>query len=98
MDLQYIIIRPIITEKTMKEAKNGKCSFEVLKEADKVRIKNAVEKKFSVQVTGVTTLIVKGKTKRIGKRRVETVRTSWKKAVVTLKKGQKIDMFDVSQE
>ena len=90
------IIAPLITEKSMSQAKLGKFTFKVDKEANKKAIKQVVEKRFGVSVVGVTTIIVKGKTQRVGARRAEVTITSWKKAVVTLKKGEKIDLFELA--
>lgn len=89
-----ILKRTIITEKSINEAKNGKYTFEVLKEFNKRQIKNVVEKKFKVDVVGVFTRIMKGKRKRVGPRRMEVQESPWKKATVILKKGQKIDLFE----
>lgn len=94
MNAYDIIIRPIITEKSMNQVGLGKFTFEVAKLADKKNIKQAIEEKFNVTVTSVATNIVKGKTARVGKRRTEITKSSWKKAVVGLAKDQKIDLFE----
>lgn len=92
--IQYDIIRrPVITEKTsiQKEVSN-QFTFEVDRMANRVEIKRAVEGIFNVKVAGVRTMQVKGKTKRrgwiVGKRR------DWKKAIVTLMPGERIDFFE----
>jgi large subunit ribosomal protein L23 len=90
-----IIIRPIITEKSMKEAELGKFTFQVAKDANKTNIKKAIEGQFSVNVTGLSTILVKGKRKRIGARRSEVKESVMKKAIATLKSGQKIDLFEM---
>lgn len=95
MDRTHIIKRPIISEKSMAAAKNGKFSFIVASDADKIEIKSAVEAQFNVTVTAVETIMQKGKTKRVGLRRMEKNVAPVKKAYVTLKEGQKIDMFDL---
>jgi large subunit ribosomal protein L23 len=88
-----IIRRPLITEKTniQKEVSN-QFTFEVDRMANRVDIKKAVEGIFNVKVAGVRTMQVKGKTKRrgwiVGKRR------DWKKAIVTLMPGERIDFFE----
>ena len=88
-----IIRRPVITEKTsiQKEVSN-QFTFEVDRMANRVEIKKAVESIFNVKVAGVRTMQVKGKTKRrgwiVGKRR------DWKKAIVTLMPGERIDFFE----
>jgi large subunit ribosomal protein L23 len=70
----------------------GKYAFEVDKGANKVQVKQAVEKAFKVNVTGVNIVTVRGREKRVGRRQV--VSGSWKKAVVTLKAGDKIQIFE----
>ncbi len=92
--IQYDIIkRPLITEKTttQKEAFN-QVTFEVDRSANRVEIKRAVEKIFNVKVERVQTLQVTGKRKRrgwiVGKRK------DWKKAIVTLMPGERIDFFE----
>ena len=94
--MQYTIIKPIITEKSMALANNGRYTFAVNKYSDKLAIKRAVEKTFNVNVVSIITTLVKGKTKRIGMKRTEKVEPSWKKAVVLVKSGQKIDLFEVA--
>ena len=88
-----IIRRPLITEKTsiQKEVAN-QVTFEVDRRANRIEIKKAVENIFSVNVTGIRTMQVKGKTKQRG--RILGKRRSWKKAVVTLAPGDRIDFFD----
>jgi len=70
----------------------GKYAFEVANEANKQQIKEAVEKAFKVKVTAVNVMTVPGKTKRVGRRMVLT--PSHKKAIVTLKPGDKIELFE----
>ena len=92
MHLYEVLRRPLVTEKnTMLQAQN-KYAFEVAKEANKPQIKQAVEKAFKVKVTAVNVITVPGKTKRVGRRQVQT--PSWKKALVTLKPGDKIEFFE----
>jgi large subunit ribosomal protein L23 len=88
-----IIKRPLITEKTslQKEALN-KVVFEVDRKANRVEIKQAVQKIFNVAVTGVQTAQVRGKFKRRGN--IIGKRKDWKKAIVTLKPGERIDFFE----
>lgn len=88
-----IIIRPIITEKTMTGTQNKKYTFEVDKKATKIDIKRAVEKLFGVQVNKVNTLHVRGQMRRQG--RTQGYTRSWKKAVVTLTDESKtIEFFE----
>ena len=93
MTLQEIIIKPLITERSMDGMEQKKYSFKVAKKATKSEVKKAIEKLFDVQVKKVNTMIMPGKTKRVG---VHTGRTSdWKKAVVTLTEESKtIEFFE----
>jgi len=84
-----ILKRPIITEKSLKRGKVGIYVFEVEKKSKKSQIKKEIEKTFA-------TIVVRGKTKRAGKARVEKKASDWKKAIVTLKTGEKIDLFPVT--
>lgn len=85
---------PLISEKSMQQGGKGKFTFRVVGSMDKTEIKKAIEKDFKVTVVTVSTSWIKGRVKRVGARRDEKVMGSWKKAVVTLKPGQKIDIFD----
>lgn len=96
--MQNVIVKPIITEKSMANAAAGRFTFLVHRFADKKAIKSAVEKTFNVHVKAVETNIIKGKTKRVGTRRVERVEGPVKKAVVLLQTGEKIDLFELSGE
>lgn len=90
-----VIIAPLITEKSMIDAGNGKFTFKVHKWANKTEIKKEVEKSFSVSVTHVSTSTQKGKTMRSGIRRTEKTLSDTKKAIVTVKKGEKIKLFEL---
>ncbi|WP_026486969.1 50S ribosomal protein L23 [Caldanaerobius polysaccharolyticus] len=88
-----IIIRPIITEKSMKLMEEKKYTFEVAKDANKIEIKKAVEQLFGVKVDKVYTMNIKGKKKRVG--RFEGKTPDWKKAIVKLKPDSKtIEFFE----
>lgn len=90
----YIIIEsPLVTEKSVAGTEHGKYTFRVCKTANKIEIADAIEKIFNVKVDSVNTLTVKGKKKRIG-RHPEGKSADWKKAVVTLKPGQSIEIFE----
>lgn len=91
-----VIIRPVITEKSMALANKSKYTFIVDKASDKLKIKKTVEDMFNVKVLDVVTSLIKGKTKRVGQRRAEKNITAIKKAVVRLEAGQKIDLFEIS--
>ena len=97
MDTGSIIIRPVITESSMAKASAGKFTFVVAKHTNKTAIKQAVEKQFVVHVTDVATSIVKGKTQRFGAKRLEKTMPEWKKALVTLRKGEKIGLFELGE-
>lgn len=90
---QEIVIKPIITERSMAGLQNGKYTFKVAKSANKIQIAKAVEEIFGVQVAKVNTMNVRGRSKRMGMHSGYTA--SWKKAIVTLKEGSKtIEFFD----
>ncbi len=93
---QDIILAPIISEKSMSDAAKSKFTFRVARRADKLAIKKAVEEKFKVNVLSVATVTTKGRSKRTGTRRVEVTEQPKKKAIVTLKAGQKIALFDTA--
>ena len=92
MHLLEVLRRPLITEKNTTLQAQNKYAFEVAKEANKPQVKQAVEKAFKVKVTTVNTIMVPGKSRRVGRRVVQT--QSWKKAVVTLRSGDKIEFFE----
>ena len=93
MDAQDIIIRPIITEKSMNGAAMKKYTFEVAKNAEKIQIKKAVEELFGVKVEKVNTLNVRGRLRRQGRHQGYT--RSWKKAIVKLTEDSRgIEYFD----
>jgi len=94
MDYTSIIISPIISERSMDDVSKTKFTFKVNRSASKKQIKKAIEEKFKVDVIGVKTLNMKGKTKRFGQRRIETKLAGFKKAIAVLKEGQKIDLFE----
>jgi large subunit ribosomal protein L23 len=92
-DAYKIIKRPLITEKsTIQKEMDNQLAFEVDRRANKIEIKTAVERIFKVQVENVRTMNYQGKQKRLG--RTVGRRPHWKKAVVTLKPGQKIEFFE----
>ncbi len=91
-----IILRPVISEKSMDVAQHQKYTFAVHDDANKLQIKAAVEELFKVNVLGVNVLTTKAKEKRGGMRRSRQTGTTtpWRKAVVTLAEGQKIEFFE----
>ena len=89
---QDIILKPVITEKSMDELQNGKYTFKVAVDSNKSEIKKAVEALFDVKVAKVNTISVKGKQKRMG--RSVGYRPDWKKAIVTLEGDKTIEFFE----
>lgn len=87
-----IIIKPVVTEKSVDLMQENKYCFRVAKDANKIEIKNAVEEIFKVTVINVNTVNVHGKMKRMGRTQGKTA--SWKKAVVTLREGDSIEVFE----
>ena len=98
MTPEQIIRRPIIlTEKAnLLREKNNQVVFEVARDANKVEIKDAVQKLYNVHVTDVNTMVMRGKDRRMGRGYAKT--QNWKKAIVTLKEGDSIDFFETSAE
>ncbi|MDP2173957.1 MAG: 50S ribosomal protein L23 [Candidatus Cloacimonadaceae bacterium] len=89
-----IVIAPIITEKSsMQMQDNNTYTFKVSINANKIEIKNAIERIFAVKVLAVNTIRMLGKPKRLG--RYSGKRPDWKKAIVTLRQGDKIAAFEV---
>jgi len=92
MHIYEVLRRPLITEKSTALQAMNKYAFEVADGANKPMVKQAVEKAFKVTVTGVNMVTMRGKTRRMGRREITT--NPWKKAVVTLKAGDKIEFFE----
>lgn len=93
MDIYQVLMGPHITEKSTDiKKKTGQIVFRVHKDANKVQIRQAVEKFFKVKVLDVRTIKQKGKRKRVG--RFEGKRPDWKKALVRLEPGQTIELFE----
>ncbi len=93
VELRKLLKRPLMTEKSVRlqETENS-YAFEVPRSTNKIEIKRAVEEIFDVEVQSVRTITVHGKLKRMG--RYEGRRRSWKKAVVTLKEGHKLELYE----
>lgn len=91
---EYDIIRgPLVTEKTtLQKELNNQLTFKVDKRANRVEIKDAVERNFNTKVKQIRTIQVKGKVKQRGK--ILGKKKDWKKAIVTLMPGQRIDFFE----
>jgi large subunit ribosomal protein L23 len=92
MHIYEVLRRPVITEKNTILIEQNKYTFEVAREANKAQIKQAVEHAFKVSVASVNVIHVPGKMRRAGRRRGLT--SSWKKAIVTLEPGNKIELFE----
>ena len=93
MTPEQVIRRPIIlTEKaTLLREKHNQVVFEVARDANKIQIRDAVQRLFKVNVTGVNTMLMRGKERRMGRGKGKM--QNWKKAIVTLKEGDSIDFF-----
>jgi large subunit ribosomal protein L23 len=91
-----IILRPVISEKSMDESQRGKYTFAVRDDVSKIQIEAAIEEIFKVKVAAVNGLTTKSKEKRGGTRRSRVAgrTTPWRKAIVTLAPGQKIEFFE----
>jgi len=92
VQLFEVIRRPLVTEKNTSLQTQGKYAFEIATDANKVQVKQAIEKAFKVTVTAVNVITVRGRERRVGRRMVTG--SSWKKAIVTLKAGDKIQIFE----
>ena len=88
-----VLLRPVISEKSVLETERNNYTFAVAREANKFQIKAAVETEFKVDVLGVRVLSVKSKQKRRGRKTLGTV-PGWRKAIVTIAAGQKIELFE----
>jgi large subunit ribosomal protein L23 len=93
MHVYEVIRRPIDTEKTRYQAEDGKYTFEVDRRANKHQVKEAVEGVFGVEVLSVNVINMPAKRGRYGPR-IVTRRPAWKKAIVTLAPGERIDVFE----
>jgi large subunit ribosomal protein L23 len=92
MESRDVIIRPVVSEKSFAMIEHNRYTFEVDKRASKPEIARAVEEVFHVTVTGVNTMNVPPKARRV--RVAKGLTRTWKKAVVSLKEGDKIEFFE----
>lgn len=92
MDAREVVVRPIVSERSYKLIEHNRYTFEVDKRARKPEIASAVEEIFKVTVVNVNTMNVPGKSRRV--RFAKGMTPSWKKAIVTLKEGDKIAIFE----
>jgi large subunit ribosomal protein L23 len=93
-----IIIKPVLTEKTLIQSSKGVFTFMVDLSANKNQIALAINKLYNVHVVSVKTLRLPGKTRRVGKKMTYITKSDWKKAIVMLKKGEAIEAFQISHE
>jgi large subunit ribosomal protein L23 len=92
-DAQRVIRKPLVTEKsTQQKETTNQYAFEVDRKANKIEIESAIERLFKVKVVGIRTCNVLGKMKRLGRKYGK--RPDWKKAIITLKEGDRIDFFE----
>ena len=91
-----IVLRPVVSEKSMDETQRGKYTFRVHPDANKLQVKEAIEQLFKVEVlqVNVSTTKPKEKSRNRGRTRIKGFTSPWKKAVVTLAAGQKIEFFE----
>lgn len=94
MEQTDILIKPIISEKSLSQAGFNWYTFSVKPKSSKPEIKKAIEEMFSVKVLAIKTMNIKGKVRRVGRKQRPTLTSSWKKAMVLLPKEQKIDLFE----
>lgn len=97
MESSQVLIKPLYSEKTLNLAAKGRYTFVVALKATKYQIKKALKDMFAVDVTAVRTMVVKGEMKRVGKKRLLAKQSNYKKALVVLKKDQKLDLFEQSE-
>ena len=93
ISIHTVLLRPVISEKSVLETERNNYTFAVARDANKFQIKAAVEEQFKVNVLGVRVLTVKPKQKSRGRRQKGTV-PGWRKAVVSIEPGQKIELFE----
>lgn len=93
-----ILKRPFMTEKTLALAHRGYYTFVVSQKSNKGQIAEAVGRQYNVKILDVRTMIMHGKVRRVGKKMKMVTKPNWKKAIVRVAPGQKIDAFDVQQE
>jgi large subunit ribosomal protein L23 len=92
MNIYQVLKRPVLTEKSDHQRDENQYVFEVDRQANKLQIKEAVEAIFDVEVLAVNTMVIKPKRRRLGRKMI-TTRPAWKRAVVTLAPGERIQEF-----
>ncbi|MBI3576639.1 50S ribosomal protein L23 [Candidatus Gottesmanbacteria bacterium] len=96
--MKQVIVRPHLTEKSLALAAKGYYTFAVAKFARKEEIKSAIHNLYNVHVLEARTIAMSGKARRAGKKMKAVAKTPWKKAIVKLAVGEKIDAFEISKE
>jgi large subunit ribosomal protein L23 len=94
MNLNQLLLEPIVTERSLDQGKLNRFTFRVDRRSTKHQIREAVERQFGVHVVKVWTLSNKGTQKRTGKRRLPKLSPTVKKAIVAIKSGESIAVFD----
>jgi large subunit ribosomal protein L23 len=94
---KLIIKKPIITEKSLNDATRGIFTFEADRSSSKLQIKKAIEETFAVHVKKISTVIMKGKKRMVGRKRQKVQEANKKRARVKLAAGEKIDLFEVGK-
>ena len=96
LESSQVVLQPVISEKSMDETRRGKYTFRVHPDANKFQVKDAVEELFKVHVHEVNVLTTKAKEKSLNRRRGRQKgwTSPWKKAVVTIASGEKIEFFE----
>lgn len=93
----YIITHPVITEKSLKLVQDSNTyTFKVQRTATKVQVSTAIEQLYGVEVLSVRTIVNQARAQRTGRRRMKTMGAKVKKALVTLKSGNKIELFETA--
>jgi large subunit ribosomal protein L23 len=95
--MKEIIIKPVLTEKSLALAGKGIYTFKVAKLTDKAQIVKAMLDIYHVHATDVHTVSMTGKTHRVGKKMTKIQKMNWKKAMITVKKGETVDAFQVTE-
>ena len=97
MKKNIIVVRPIISERSLSDARRGVFTFEVVKNANKDLAASEISKLFNVKVVSITSEIIKGKIKSTGRKKLRVKRPDMKKVRVHLSEGQTIPLFEVGQ-
>ena len=98
MEITKVLLGPVVSEKSIRNTAVNNYTFYVAKKATKNEVSIAVNKQFSVDVLKVKIVNIRGKKVRFGKKRIAGKKKDRRKAIVTIKAGQKIDIFDLGQE